>query len=62
MMIEVLPMSDRLRALVLRHAEAKELARAAVEDGMRTMFEDGVAKALEGVTTLEEVVRSSRDV
>ena len=55
-------MTDRLRALVLRHAEAKELQRAAIEEGMRTMFEDGVTKALDGITTLEEVMRTTRDV
>jgi len=60
--MEALRMSDRLRSMVLRQAEAKELQRAAVEEGMRTMFEDGVAKALAGVTTLEEVMRTTRDV
>jgi len=60
--MEALKMTDRLRSLVLRHAEAKELQRAAVEEGMRTMFEDGVSKALDGITTLEEVMRTTRDV
>ena len=60
--MEALKMTDRLRALVLRHAEAKELQRAAVEEGMRTMFEDGVTKAVDGITTLEEVMRTTRDV
>ena len=60
--MEALKMTDRLRALVLRHAEAKELQRAAVEEGMRTMFEDGVTKALDGITTLEEVMRTTRDI
>jgi general secretion pathway protein E len=60
--MEALKMTDRLRALVLRQAEAKELQRAAVEEGMRTMFEDGVTKALDGITTLEEVMRTTRDI
>jgi len=60
--IEALKMTDRIRALVLRHADAAELQRAAVEEGMRTMFEDGVTKALDGITTLEEVMRTTRDV
>jgi general secretion pathway protein E len=60
--IEALKMTDRIRALVLRHADAAELQRAAVEEGMRTMFEDGVAKALDGITTIEEVMRTTRDV
>jgi general secretion pathway protein E len=60
--VEALKMTDRLRALVLRAAEAKELQRAAIEEGMRTMFEDGVTKALDGITTLEEVMRTTRDI
>ena len=60
--MEALKMTDRIRALVLRHADAAELQRAAVEEGMRTMFEDGVTKALDGITTLEEVMRTTRDV
>jgi general secretion pathway protein E len=60
--MEVMRMTDRMRSLVLRQAAAKEMQRAAVEDGMRTMFDDGVFKALAGETTLEEVFRTTRDV
>jgi general secretion pathway protein E len=59
MLIEVLMMSDPIRSLILRHAEAQELHRAAVKEGMRTMFEDGLAKVVQGATTLEEVMRST---
>ncbi|MDQ2090858.1 ATPase, T2SS/T4P/T4SS family [Marimonas arenosa] len=59
MLVEVLTMSDHIRSLILRHAEAQELHRAAVAEGMRTMFEDGLAKVVQGVTTLEEVIRST---
>jgi general secretion pathway protein E len=61
MLIEVLMMSDTLRGLIMRHAEAQELHRAAVDEGMRTMFEDGLAKVAQGVTTLEEVMRTTRE-
>jgi general secretion pathway protein E len=60
--IEVLPMSDTIRQMVLRHAEAREIQRAAIEEGMRTMYQDGLIKALDGVTTIEEVLRVTRDV
>ena len=60
--IEVLPMSDAIRRLVLRHAEAREIHRAAVDEGMRTMYQDGLLKALAGTTTIEEVLRVTRDV
>jgi len=55
--LELMPMSDRIRQLVLQHAQATEIKRAAREDGMRTMYEDGLRKALAGTTTLEEVLR-----
>ncbi|HZT89852.1 MAG TPA: ATPase, T2SS/T4P/T4SS family [Stellaceae bacterium] len=59
--IEVLPVSDTIRRLVLAHAEAREIQRAAVEEGMRTMYEDGLLKVLGGTTTLDEVLRVTRD-
>jgi general secretion pathway protein E len=60
--LEVLTMSDAIRRLVLGRAEAREIQRAAVEEGMRTMYQDGLLKALDGTTTLEEVLRVTRDV
>ena len=54
---EILPMSDAIRELVLRHSSAMELADQAVKEGMCTMRQAGVRKVLEGVTTPEEVLR-----
>jgi general secretion pathway protein E len=61
-LIEVLPMSDAIRRLVLRHAEAREIQATAIEEGMATMYQDGILKALAGVTTIEEVLRVTRNV
>ncbi len=58
--LEALVMSDAIRRLILRRAETAEIEKAAAKDGMVTMFEDGMAKALAGITTLEEVVRVTR--
>ena len=58
---EVLTMNDRLRRLVLDRADARTLQAAAVESGMRTMYVDGMAKAQSGVTSVEEVLRVSRE-
>ena len=55
--LEVLPINDEVRRLVLQHAESQEIHKAAVATGMRSMYQDGVTKARLGVTTLEEVVR-----
>ncbi|HVG80762.1 MAG TPA: ATPase, T2SS/T4P/T4SS family [Methylomirabilota bacterium] len=59
---EVLVSSDALRRLVLKRADARELHQAAVADGMTPMFGDGAGKALAGITTIEEVLKSTRDV
>ncbi len=59
--MEFMVIDDALRAAVMRHAGMGEIERLAREAGMRTMFEDGVAKALAGHTTLEEVLRVTED-
>jgi general secretion pathway protein E len=61
-LFEVLAIDDAIRRLILRHAEANELQRAAAEQGMRTMYDDGIMKALAGDTTVEEVLKVTRDV
>lgn len=60
--IEVLTLSDAIRRLILHHAEAREIQRVAVEEGMRTMYEDGLLKVLDGTTSLDEVLRVTRDI
>jgi general secretion pathway protein E len=59
--IEVMLMSDNLRSLIMRHANAGDLRAAAIMEGMETMFENGLRKALAGVTTIEEVLRVTRE-
>jgi len=59
---EVLIMSDPIRKQILHHAEATELQRVALAAGMRPMFQDGIEKAVAGVTTIEEVLRVTREV
>jgi general secretion pathway protein E len=59
---EVLVASDPLRRLILKRSDARELHLAAVSEGMTAMFEDGARKALGGLTTLEEVLKVTRDV
>ena len=59
--MEMLPMSDPLRTLIMRHANSAELRAEAIKEGMVTMYEDGMRKALNGVTTFEEVLRVTRE-
>jgi general secretion pathway protein E len=58
---EVLVSDDALRRLTLKRSDARELHAAAVASGMIGMFEDGAAKALAGLTTIEEVLKATRD-
>ncbi|MDI1254241.1 type II secretion system ATPase GspE [Thermomonas sp.] len=59
--MEFLVMNDELRRAVMRHAGMGEIEKLARDAGMRTMYEDGIAKALAGLTTIEEVLRVSED-
>ncbi len=59
--MEFLVMNDAMRRLVMQHAGMGELENAAREHGMRTMYEDGLVKAMAGVTTIEEVMRVTQD-
>lgn len=59
--MEFLVMNDELRRAVMRHAGMGEIEQIARSSGMRTMYEDGIAKALAGETTIEEVLRVSED-
>ncbi len=57
---ELMIMNNKIRELAFQGAATQEIRRAAVSGGMQVMFEDGVAKALRGITTLEEVFRVSK--
>ena len=54
---EVMPMTSKLRDLTIHSYSAAEIERAAVDEGMRTMQQDGIDKALKGFTTISEVIR-----
>jgi general secretion pathway protein E len=58
--LELMPMNDAVRAQVLDHAESNEIEKIALANGMRSMFEDGILKALAGVTSIEEIMRATR--
>lgn len=60
-LMEILVMSDRIRSMILHHNDAREIAKVAVEEGMQTMYEDGLQKLIQGVTSVEEVLRATRE-
>jgi len=58
---EVLLVTDRIRQAVLSRATASEIQRIAIAEGMVTMYDDGLRKAQEGLTTVEEVMRVAEE-
>jgi type IV pilus assembly protein PilB len=54
---QLLPMSERLEQLAAAKAPREEIERAAVEEGMRSMWEDGIGKVAAGITSVEELAR-----
>jgi CheY-like chemotaxis protein len=54
---ELLQVNDELRALITARAPEHELRRAARAAGMRTLIEDAIAKAAQGLTTLEAILQ-----
>ncbi|MDP3974986.1 MAG: GspE/PulE family protein [Candidatus Jorgensenbacteria bacterium] len=54
---EVLEVNDEIRTLIASRADAAQIRETAVKQGMRTMIANGLAKAHEGVTTIEEILR-----
>jgi len=52
---EVLTISESIEKLILEMGSEREITQAALEDGMITMAQDGILKAIEGLTSMEEV-------
>ncbi len=60
MISEVLTISETFSRMIARSASKEEMTKQAMEEGFINMFEDGVHKALEGKTTIEEIYRVAR--
>lgn len=58
---EVMDVTEEIRELIVKRSTSGEIQRKAVEQGMITMRQDGYLKALQGLTTLEEVNRVTSD-
>lgn len=57
---EVLDIDDDVRELITNRANADEIKQKAIDNGMSTMMEDGLKKAIAGKTTLEEIFRVTK--
>jgi len=58
---EVLDINEKINELILKRVSAEEISKAAIEDGMLTMLQDGIIKAATGITTMEEVWRATKE-
>jgi type IV pilus assembly protein PilB len=56
---QLLTMSENLETLAAQKASREEIERAAIEDGMGTLWDDGIAKVAAGLTSVEELARVS---
>ena len=59
--VELLIMSDAIRSMIMRHVTSGEVRQQAIAEGMQTMYENGLSKAVAGVTTMEVVLRVTRE-
>ena len=55
--VEFLSMSEKIRKQIMTHEESAVIQQQAIQEGMLTLYEDGILKAIEGITTIEEVLR-----
>lgn len=60
MICEVLPMSEEISSMIARGASKDDLVKQAKEEGFVGMFENGMSKAVHGITTLDEILRVAK--
>jgi len=58
---EVLEVSEKIRDAIIKRASQDEINKIAQEEGMLTMLEDGFSKAAMGDTTIEEILRVTKE-
>jgi type IV pilus assembly protein PilB len=58
---EILEVTPDIGEMIVKHASTQELQEAAEKNGMILMWEDGFIKAVQGITTIEEILRVSKE-
>jgi general secretion pathway protein E len=58
---ELLAIDDNIRNLIMSGADSSVIRRKAIEQGMTTLFRDGVIKVVKGTTTVDEVLRVTQE-
>lgn len=57
---EIIETSEKIRKLITEKNDSDVIAREAINEGMTTMFDDGLEKVIKGLTTIEEVLRVTK--
>ena len=57
---ELMVMTSKIRELAFQGASSVDIRKVALSQGMRSLYDDGIAKVLKGVTTIEEVLRVAK--
>ena len=57
---EILEVTENLRKLIVEKSDSDLIRKAAIEDGMTTMLDDGLQKVAKGLTTIEEILRVTK--
>ncbi len=60
MICEVLPISEEVSSLIAKNASKDTIMEQAITEGFEDMFTNGMQKAIEGVTTIEEILRVAK--
>ena len=58
---EVLKVTESIKNMIVANATSDDIEKQAKKEGMMTMIEDGIIKAAKGITTIEEVLRATRE-
>ena len=61
-MHEIMRMEDAIVDMILKGASGFEIKQVAMENGMRSLRQDGLEKAVAGITTIEEILKITQDV
>ena len=59
---EFLIIDEEIKEMIAKSATSEEIRKAAIRGGMKTLFEDGMRRAKEGITSIEEVLKVSREI
>ena len=58
---EIMPVDDTIRSMILKNMDAGSIKKAASQNGLMTLREDGAKKILNGLTSIEEVLRATQE-